>query len=238
MLKRILLIITIFFSIVSISAAADLTVDEILANLQSNQSAIKDMSADTVTTITSTMKGMKSMTQKGNILMKYPDKSRVEMFEPIHQITISDGQKIMVINKDTGQKYEQEISKGQNITASGSGGLANFDKAKEMFDFSVKQDGNNYIITGLPKDVNSKKFLGKMEFNVDASRWLASKVKVYTPQGKLISESAMDYEQIAEVWVLTKTISNVSTPMGSMKMEMEYQNVKVNRGVKDSEFKS
>jgi outer membrane lipoprotein-sorting protein len=209
-------------------AKAGLTLDDIIINIQANQSAIKDMSADTVTTITSTMKGAKTMTQKGKILMKYPDKSRVEMFEPAHQITINNGEKMILINKDTGQRYERELSIGVDS------GQFNLEKAKKQFDFSVKKDGDSYVIVGLPKDGN--KFLGRMEMYVDPVLWLTKKVKVFTPQGKLMSESTMDYEKIAGVWVMAKTTSNVSMPMGSMKMEMKYENIKVNQGLKDQEF--
>jgi outer membrane lipoprotein-sorting protein len=218
-------------------AKAGLTLDDIIINIQANQSAIKDMSADTVTTITSTMKGAKTMTQKGKILMKYPDKSRVEMFEPAHQITINNGEKMILINKDTGQRYEQDLSRGVDNAAQGQ---FNLEKAKKQFDFSVKRDGDNYVIIGLPKDGN--KLLGKMEMYIDPVLWLTKKVKIFTPQGKLMSQSEIEYSEAPSiarsegVWVMTKTTSNVSMPMGSMKMEMKYENIKVNQGIKDREF--
>jgi hypothetical protein len=68
-------------------------------------------------------------------------------------------------------------------------------------------------------------------------------------EGKLMSQSEIEYQRFSisyseapsiarseGVWVMTKTISNVSMPMGSMKMEMKYENIKVNQGLKDQEF--
>ncbi|MFH2033634.1 MAG: outer-membrane lipoprotein carrier protein LolA, partial [Candidatus Margulisiibacteriota bacterium] len=207
-------------------ASADLTVDEIIANIQSRQGVIEDMSADTVTKITSSIKGAPEMTQKGKILTKYPDKSRVEVFSPAHQVTITDGSKVTVIDKTTGQRYENEMAEGQMAN---SGGQADFEKAKEYFNFEAEQAADSYIITGTPRDDN--KLIGKMEFYVNAETWQPKMVKVYTPAGQLISQSELFYTDFDGIPVMTKNISTVSMPQGQMRMEMSYENVKVNQGV-------
>jgi len=39
------------------------------------------------------------------------------------------------------------------------------EKAKEYFDLSVSEKGDDYVIVGVPKETN--KFLGKMEIEMD-----------------------------------------------------------------------
>jgi len=60
---------------------------------------------------------------------------------------------------------------------------------------------------------------------------------MYGGDGKLLSQSTIEYEKISDVWVPVKNVSNVNTPMGKMNVEMVYKNIKVNEGIKDAIFK-
>ena len=111
----------------------------------------------------------------------------------------------------------------------------NLEKAKEFFDLSATRKGEDCVIVGVPKKEN--KFLGKMEFYVDAEKWVPVKIMMYDAKGRPMSQSEIQYQQISDVYVPVKNISNVTTPMGVMKVEMEFSNIKVNQGIKDSEFK-
>ena len=59
----------------------------------------------------------------------------------------------------------------------------------------------------------------------------------FSIHGKLMSQSEINYEKISDIWVPVKNLSNVTTPAGQMKVEMEFSNVKVNKGIGDEEFK-
>lgn len=59
---------------------------------------------------------------------------------------------------------------------------------------------------------------------------------MYSPNGKAISTSDIEYEQFSDVWVAYKNTSSAVTPMGAIKTEMLFENVKVNEGVADSQF--
>lgn len=230
----------------SASLASDITLDDVINNLQANQAKIKDMYAETATTITSNMampgqeaRGPQKMIQKAKMWTKGQDKSKIEMLSPMRQTTITNGDQMAIINPDNGQKVVQDLKKMREKSGMpGSSGQMSMEKAKEFFDLSVKQvdaSVETFIITGVPKKAN--KFLGKMEFYVDGERWVPTKILMYDAKGKSISQSVLEYQEISDVWMPVRNISNITTPMGAMKVEMEFDKTKVNQGIKDSEFK-
>lgn len=236
-----LFVITVSLFIASSVFAADLSLDDIIAKIQSNQSKIHDMYAETTTTITSNMvmpgqesKGPQKMVQKAKMWTKGKDKSRIEMLSPTRQTTITYGDKMTIINPDTGQTITQDLSK-MRAQSGMSGGSMDLSKALDYFDLSVDQKDNQYVIAGKPKQDN--KFLGKMEFYIDADRWLPVKILMYDPKGKVMSRSEIEYAEFSGIWTPIRNVSDVNSPMGKMSIEMKYENVKINQGVKDSEFK-
>lgn len=223
--------------------AADMSLDDLINKIQGNQKKIHDMYAETTTKITSNLQlttdnksKVQTMTQKGKMWTKGEDKSKIEMISPMKQITITNGDKMAIINSETGQKIVQDLKKMRE--KAGMGGSSNqmsLDKAKEFFDLSTSKKGDDYVITGIPKKEN--KFLGKMEFYVDPDKWVPVKILMYDARGKLMSQSVIEYQKVADVWVPVKNASNITTPAGAMKVEMEFANIKINKGIKDEEFR-
>ena len=68
-------------------------------------------------------------------------------------------------------------------------------------------------------------------FGNDTTRLLEAKIKWQT------RASNIDYLKIKNIWVIKKSSSEVKLPMGSMKAEMRYDNIKLNEGIADSVFK-
>jgi len=244
MLKKLscsFLAIFIASSLVSPLFAADLTLEDLMNKAQANQAQIKDMYAETETTMISNMvipgqasKGSQKMVQTGKMWTKGSDKSKIEMLSPTKQTTIRNGDKMAIINPETGQKMVQDLSKMKGPMANQNQDMS-LEKAKEYFNLSLKKSGDHYIVVGIPRDNN--KFMSKMEFYIEAERWLATKILMYGGDGKPLSQSTIEYEKISDVWVPVKNVSNVNTPMGKMNVEMVYKNVKVNQGIKDGVFK-
>ncbi|MFC1496745.1 outer membrane lipoprotein carrier protein LolA [Candidatus Margulisiibacteriota bacterium] len=244
-MKKILLTILALL-IASAAVSSALTLDELFNRLQANKGKIKSMQADISTTITSTVKEMNTMVQKGHIWTKGTDKSKTEMYSPTKQITITNGDMMAMISPDTGQKQIQDLSKikghqGQPASSAGrQGGTMDLEAAKEKFDFSLRTlapstlDPCPYIITGIPKDDN--KFMGKMEVYVDSAKMVPTKISIFTPTGKLMNETKIEYKKIAGVYVAYKNSSSVNLPNGSMKVEMVYSGIKINEGINDKEF--
>jgi len=228
------------------SAGEAMSVKEILNKIQANQGKIKDMYAETITTIVSDLSGLKGgkvgpqkMVQKGKMWTKGKEKSRIEMLFPMKQITINNGDKMAVINSETGQKIVQDMKKLREKQGLPQSKSMDLEEAMKYFNLSVNRQSSlfgegDYIIVGIPKEEN--KFLSKMEFYVDPSRWIPVKIRMYGPQGKLMSESEIEYKEISGVWIPVKNVSSITSPAGKMKAEMEFSNIKVNQGIKDSEF--
>lgn len=242
MFKKLSLFLVIVLVLVSPIYSADLSLEDIIGKIQSNQSRIKDMYAETTTKITSNFQlttdnksKTQTMVQKGKMWTKGSDKSKIEMLSPIKQITITSGDQMAIINPDTGQKMIQDLKKLKGQVPGGKGqGEMDLAKAMEYFNLSVAKKDEDYIITGVPKEAN--KFLGKMEFYVDSEKWVPVKILMYGPKDKLMSQSVIEYQEVSGVWVPVKNVSNVNTPAGAMKVEMEFNNVKVNKGISDREF--
>ncbi len=224
-------------------AGVGISLDNLITNLQANQNKVKDMYAETVTTITSNMtmpgqesKGPQKMVQKGKMWTKGQDKTKIEMLSPTKQVTITNGDQMAMINSETGQKMIQDLKKLREKNGTGdTSRQMSLEKAKEFFNLSSVKKGDDYVITGVPKKDN--KFIGKMEFYVDSGRWIPVKIMMYDAKGKPVSESNIEYREFSGVWVPVKNISKVTTPMGKMDVEMLFENVRVNQGINDREFK-
>lgn len=200
------------------------------------------MYAETTTTITSNIampgakdKGPQKMVQKAKMWTKGQDKSRIEILSPTRQTTITNGDKMTIINPDTGQIFTQDLSKMREQSGIPKGGSMDLSKALDNFDLSVEQRNDLYVITGKPKQAN--KFLGKMEFYIEHERWLPVRILMYTPADKVMSTTEMNYEEISGIWVATETSSSAITPMGVIKTIMVFKNIKINQGMSDSEFR-
>ncbi len=233
-----------------------ISLDNLLVKIQVNQNKIVDMYAETTTKITSNLQlptssksEPQTMVQKSKMWTKGHDKSKIEMISPTKQITIINGNKRAIIDPVTGQKMIQDLSKVQGPMSEGQGQKMDLEKAKEYFDLSVTRllspvaSQELYVVTGVPK--KSNKFLTKMEFYIDPERWLPQTILMYGPNNKLLNRSEMTYKQFEigkdeekdHVWLPIKTTSLVNTPMGRMEVEMVFEKIKVNEGIKDSEFK-
>ena len=243
--------VSLLISLSSLALAGDLSLDDLVNKLQANQSKIHDMYAETTTQITSNfqsqtskLSGPQTMVQKGRMWTKGKDKTKVEMISPMKQIIITNGDQMMMINPETGQKVIQDLKKlreSQGMAESSK--QMNLEKAKEFFDLSVQKldaskpgDLDTYVITGVPKKEN--KFLGKMELYIDTARWVPVKIYMYDSKGKLMSRSEIEYQKgDGGIWAPSKNVSNITTPMGKMDVTMEFNNIKINKGISDNEFK-
>jgi outer membrane lipoprotein-sorting protein len=224
-----------------VAKEAKTNLKNIIDKIRVNQSKINDMYAETTSTITSNVaieKGVpKKMVQKGKMWTKGKDKSKIEMTSPMRQITIINGDKMAVINPDTGKKRIKDLKKEGSLQPSRD---MNLEKAMEYFDLSAsKSESGEHVITGIPKITN--KFIGKMEFYIDQLRWVPVKILMYNPSGKLLSQSKIEYNQVKtgdgkKVWAPVKNNSTVNTPVGEMGMVTEFGNIKINEGVGDGEF--
>jgi outer membrane lipoprotein-sorting protein len=225
------------------AAEMDPAIEEVLSRVKANQAKIKDMQADIETIIKSTLGEKKRMEQKGHLWIKGESKSKMEITQPLKQITINSGDKMAMINPETGQKFVQDIKKIKDKMGQTELGRTPMDqtKALEYFNLKLKSEGGGFfkkkeiIIEGTPKEPN--KFLGKVVFHIDDERHLPVKVEIFNPQGGLVSTSDLEYQKIKDIWVIAKNMSEVKMPNGKMEVEMKFNNVKVNEGIADREFK-
>lgn len=223
----------------SVVAGPDPKLENLISKLRENQDKIQDMSATIVTTIKSDMKEKRTMEQKGTIQTKGKDKTRMEMITPMKQISITNGDKMAMINPETGQKFVQDLKKLKKQTGKQdlSGSPIDQTKILDYFNLSMKEEGifqKSYVITGTPKEKNQ--FMGKIVFFVDAGRNVPTKIEIYNPQGKLISSTDMEYVKIKGLWVVSKTSSSMTIPGGKMDVSMRFEDVKINEGIPDSVF--
>ena len=225
-----------------------LSTEAIIAKIKAVQALIKDMQADTKTTVTSNLsmpgqaqKGPQTMVQTGHIWTKGQNMSKVEITTPMRQITITNGDIMTIISPDTGRKMTQDMSKMPGFQRQG----ADVTKVLDYFGLTVTTqqgqtgEADTYIISGTPKGTNQ--FLGRMDFFIDASRYVPVRIAMYNPKGALMSLTEMEYTGIEvstgeSIWVPSKIKSTVTSQMGNMNTEMVYENIKVNEGIKDSVF--
>lgn len=218
----------------SVWAALDPAVEDLLAKIKSNQSQIKDMSADVLTVMKS---GGKSMEQKGKIWIKGDTKSRMESSTPMNTVTVVNGDKRLLVNQDTGERLVQDMKKMREKSGEMDFGNSPTDqtKALEYFNLKLKKEGNDYVIEGTPKKANV--MLGKVVFEVEGARYLPTKISIYNPKGALVSSSTIEYQKLKNIWVIKENKAMVKTPQGSMNLTMSFNNVRINEGISDSQFK-
>ncbi|MFA6431658.1 MAG: outer membrane lipoprotein-sorting protein [Candidatus Margulisiibacteriota bacterium] len=218
---------------------------DVINKIQANQNKIQDLSADIhlimdmSVNAPSTGEGMETkIEQTSKLLIKGLDKTRVEMDFPTKQISITNGDKSVTIDPETGEKTMKDLKAVQAKKGMPQGAESNpninVEKIKEIFNLSVSQRGNNCIVTGKPK--KKSVYLGKMEFVIDKSRWVPVQILVYGSDGELASQSDLSYENISDIWVPSGTTTSVITPMGKIVAEMQMKNIKINQGIGDESF--
>jgi outer membrane lipoprotein-sorting protein len=103
--------LVVLMTLLFASQATALTIEQLIEKVKVNQAKIIDMKAEITTTMTSNIQGNDyKMIQKGKLWTKNPNKSKIEVLSPVHQITITNGNIITVVSPDSGQKMVQDIS--------------------------------------------------------------------------------------------------------------------------------
>jgi len=116
--KKIIAIFLFCLFLAPLALAADLTLEALMEKSQANQDRIKDLFVETETTMVSNMslpgqasKGPQKMVQTGRMWTKGSDKAKIELLSPTKQTTIRNGEKMLIIYPETGQKMVQDLSK-------------------------------------------------------------------------------------------------------------------------------
>ena len=242
-MKKAIFIFLALFIFIGMVFADEL--QEVINKIQANQNKIQDLSADIhlimdmSANAPSTGEGAEAkIEQTSKLLIKGLDKTRVEMDFPTKQILITNGDKSVTIDPETGEKTMKDlkvvqVKKGMPQGAESNPNI-NVEKIKEIFNLSVSQRGSNCVVTGKPKKKNAD--FGKMEFIIDKIRWVPVQILVYGSNGKLASQSDLSYENINDIWVPSGTTTSVITPMGKIVAEMQMKNIKINQEIGDDNF--
>lgn len=242
--KKMIAVLALSVCVATFAFAADLRLEDVIKNIQSNQTKLKDVYMESTTTVTSNIsmpgarsKGPQKMVQKAKMWSKGENKGRLETISPMKQTTITNGDKMVMINEETGQKVVQDLKKMRqknDLPEQQTNGVS-LEKLKQYFNLSVRKQDNFYVITGVPRQTN--KLISKLEFYVDTDKWVPAKILMYNQKGALMSQSDIEYQKISDIWVPVRNVSNMSTPGGEMKVVIEFSNIRVNKGIGDEEFK-
>lgn len=235
--NKVLFLVVILFAFTT-AAFADVSVSDVISKIRDNQSKIKDFSAKVTTTLKSD-NNKKAMRQTGLIFIKDKQKNRMEMLEPMKQITIVDKDKMMVLNPDTGKKTIQDLKKLRKQTGQSDLGQNPLDQTKmlDYLNLSIEEKGiikKSFIITGIPKD--KKMPAGKIKFYVDGNDFIPQKIELYNAEDKLLTSSELTYTKIENILVITNTSSWILVPNGKIFVEMKFEDIKVNKGLSDQLF--
>lgn len=238
MSKKILVAVVLCIFVMSGISFA-ISAQDLIQKIRDNQGKIKDLSADIITTIKTNGKQSKQMEQKGSLLVKGNNQSRMEMKTPMHQIVVVNKDKMLILNPDTGQKMTQDLKKLREKSGVGGDNQNPFDQTKilDTFNLTVKEEGiigKTYVVIGEPKD--KKSMMGKVKFYIDADKMVPTKIEISDSKGKPFTTSNLEYTKIKDIWILSKTQSSVNFPGGAMNVIMKFDNLKVNEGISDKMF--
>ncbi len=237
--KRIVLALGMLLLVSAMSFAADPKIDGVIAKIRDNQNKIQDLSANISTKLRSDTKDKKSLEQKGSIMIKGADMSRMEMSSPIPQLSVTNKDKMMMVNPATGQKMVQDLKKLRKQTGKDDLGQNPLDQTRilDYFNLSLEEKGiffKSFVLSGTPKD--PKKFAGTIKFYVDESKYVPTKIEIYNQENKLVSLSNLSYTKIKDIWVVNKNSSWIVIPNGKMYVDMKFENIKINEGISDKAF--
>jgi len=216
--------------------ADNLTIPQLLERIKQNESKVKDMKATMTTTIYGGPQGSKPMVQKGTIWSKAPDKYKVELSTPFRQITITRGDKMKVIQPDSGQSFVQDLSKLEGYSGLPQRGQAlEPSKIMEKLDLKIaSQSSQEVVLEGTPKE--GKETMGKLHIALDGERLIPTRVVLFNKEGKPMTESTLSYKQVGNAWIPHRNRSTVSLPSGTLVVEMTLDDIAVNQGILDSVF--
>jgi outer membrane lipoprotein-sorting protein len=218
-----------------------ISIPDLLQKIKENQGEVITLQADMTTEITSTNKNIPPMKQTGKLYQKHPDKSRMEMTEPIKQTTITNGTKMKIVDGASGKSFVQDLSKlkgssGIGNPQSGMGMQQDPSKALENFNMTITSENDKEIVlVGSPKESNP--YLSRMRFTFAPTTFLPTKIEVYGSQNRLLSTTTITYNHISGVYVPIENTSSIQLPQGSMNVRVQYDHVKVNEKVSDALFR-
>lgn len=232
-MKKLAVCLVLLFALVC--AGYSIELKDLMNEIKGHQDKIKDMYVEMTTTMSSQLNlgasAPQKMVNKSRMWTKGQGKVKTEMLSPMRQITIVNGNKIAMINPQTGQKTVNDINKQQQDMRQ----FNDPSKALDYFNLSVKDEKDKYIITGTPKQANQ--LFSKMVFEIDKKNKVTKKVMLYNNKGDVISVSELEYKEVSSILVPYKTRSIINTPQGMMNVDVVYDAIKLNSGISDNEFK-
>lgn len=232
-------LITCNAAICASKAPAD--VQALLGQIKGTQEKVKDMSADFSTTVIIAMKiqgkeDTQKLVQKGKIWTKKPKKSRLEVSSPQEQIIITNGDKMMMINKSTGAKTIQDLKKLREQQGMSQGQEQDIAETMKQFDLKItNRTADEIVVTGVPK--KKTEGLAKMVFVIDAKRSIPTRISTYNEAGALVIYTTIDYKNVSGLWAPSKTNIEMNSAYGSSKAVMELTNIKINKNISEDLFK-
>jgi outer membrane lipoprotein-sorting protein len=209
MIKRVgILLFTVILVAFFSGCVTEMTADQIVKNMKEKHGSIKDFSA----TMTFTMSFLgQNMTAKAKIMNKMPDKTRIEYLEPSEaagQVVVSDGTMIWTYDPKTKIATKEEIQK------------TDMDFQQNYMD-SIKEILNQTNITYQGTD----KFAGRTVYLIRA-----------VPKNEPVSTG-----MYSSMWVDSETWMPLKIELADKNdkpiTSFEYNDVKFNTGIPDSEFK-
>ncbi len=235
-MKKVALFLCLSIAFVTASfAEQSLKADDVIAKLVSQQSQVKDFSAD-IETSTKMTDARDTFILNGKIWSKGPKMAKMILYTPEPQTTITNGDKLVMIDAK-GEKTVMDIPPVQGLDAAANNqGRIDFGRFTELFNISIKPSkvAGTIKLVCFPKAGMVIK--GKTEMVIDCNQWVPIYMTTYNEKGKMQASTDIKYAQFDGISIPVKIVANAVVPTGKAVMEMEFSNVKINQGISDSEF--
>ncbi len=235
-MQKIALSLCFFVALVIASLAAPaLTVDDVIAKLVAQQGLVKDFSADIVIS-KKTEEAKDAPAIKGKIWSRGFERVKIIFDKSDPHILIANGEKLLVIDA-MGKKSVLEIAPEEKFDVGmHNQGRLDFGRLSQFFSIKlvpIKLDGK-IKLSCLPKADNI--INDRADFLIDTNKWVPINLQTYDNKGKLLTNVEMNYEQIDRISVPVSIVINSIFPTAKAVTKIEFTNVKINRGINESEF--
>jgi len=196
-----------------------LTVEELLQDIQTNQTRISSYQTEVTTTVESPLFGRR--VQQGRAYYQTPDRLRTDSFSPRRTILKLAGKNYTI---SAGQV--EELAETQPLAAS----LQTPENLWQKFNFTLEKQTPGWRLTGTPKSAGAEDFFSQVYFSrliiLLDERKNITELKLYDSLAKEILNVKTTYAEVTGISFPVRT--EVALPKSNLKTTTEYKQIRLN----------
>ena len=196
------------------------------SNVKTSYKKIKTLSADVKISTYSNVIGYALLIQDGILMIKYPDKFRLEIVTPKKHTSVLSGNKYLISDLAFGATVKSALPNSQYIDAS---------KAATYFDLKNHKLENNHVLLK-SRPIDKKAPIEIAFIYLNPKTYLPEKIILKNISVDLSPNTDKNNRILFTLWLPFKIIGDITRNKGIIRTDMTLNNIKINAPMNNSLF--